>query len=93
MTRSDVADRAWAIARPLAWLLVAAALIAPAVAMRLTPEVRWTALDFAAAAVLLVGGGLVCEVFAWRVRNGVARLIFSLAIVAIVGLIWGAAIN
>ncbi|MBI1684068.1 hypothetical protein [Caulobacter hibisci] len=93
MTRSAMSDRLWALARPLAWTLVAVALTAPAIAMRLTPEVHWTALDFAAAAILLIGGGLACEVFAWRVRSRAARIAFSLGVVAVVGLIWGAAIN
>lgn len=73
MARLEVADRVWSIARPLAWLPVAAALIAPAVAMQFTGAVRWTPIDFVAAATLLIGGGLLCEGFAWRVRNGVAR--------------------
>ena len=93
MTRSQLADRLWLIARPLGWLLVVAALTAPAVAMRFMPDVRWTALDFFFAAVLLVGGGLLCEAFAWKFRNGVARLAFALLVVTLVALCWGAAIN
>lgn len=88
-----IANRVWATARPVAWLLIAVALIAPAVAMRFTTEVNWTALDFVAAATVLIGAGLICEAFAWRVRNGVARVLFSLAMVVVVGLLWAAAIN
>lgn len=93
MTKTQTADRIWAIARPLGWLLVAATLIAPAAAMRFTDEVRWTALDFGFAAALLIGGGLICELFAWRVRNGWARVVFSLIVVLLVALVWGASIN
>jgi len=93
MTRSDLADRIWTIARPVAWLLVAAALIAPAVAVRFTTQVRWTAQDFATAAILLVGGGLVCEVFAWRVRNSTARVFVSLLVAIVVALVWGLSVD
>ncbi len=39
MTQVEI-SRVWAIARPLGWLLGAAALIAPAVAMHFTNEVN-----------------------------------------------------
>jgi hypothetical protein len=93
MIDSMAANRVWAVARPTAWILIAAALIAPAVAMRFTTEVQWTTLDFIAAATVLIGAGLVCEAFAWRVRNGIARILFSLAMVVLVGLLWAMAIN
>lgn len=91
--RPEAADRLWAIARPLGWLSVAFVLLAPAVAMRFTSQVQWTSLDFAFAGVLLIGGGALCEAFAWRVRNSVARIAFSLAIVLLVALVWAASIS
>jgi len=93
MTRMSLADRVWTVARPLSWMLVAVALIAPAIAMLFTSKVAWTTQDFAAAAILLIGGGLICEAFAWKVRSAPARIAFSVAVVLLVAVIWGSAIN
>ena len=38
--------------------------------------------------VLLIGGGAVIELVAWRVRNPVIRIGFSLFVIAVVALIW-----
>lgn len=92
MTNPNLADRIWAFARPAGWLSVVAALVAPAVAMKFTSEVAWTASDFAYAALLLIGGAALCEAFAWRFRSSAARIVFSLAVVALVATIWGSAI-
>jgi hypothetical protein len=74
--------------RVAGWTTAAAVLIAPAVAMRFTDEVQWTALDFGAAALLLgaLGGGLE-----WLFRRGggaAYRLGAGLAAFATFGLIW-----
>ncbi len=62
--------------RLIGWGSVAALLIAPAVAMRFSDEVQWTAFDFIVAGVVLIGAGLVCEVAVrasrdWNYRLGV----------------------
>lgn len=78
----------WKILRMLGWSAVTLIMLAPAVAMQFTREVNWTATDFVFAGVLLIGGGAVIELVAWRVNNPVVRIGFSLFVIAIVGLIW-----
>ncbi len=78
----------WKILRMLGWSAVTLIMLAPAVAMQFTREVNWTATDFVFAGVLLIGGGAVIELVAWRVKNPVVRIGFSLFVIAIVGLIW-----
>lgn len=74
--------------RPAGWGLAACLLLLPAVAMRFTPEVAWTASDFVFAGVLLIGGGALIELAVWKVRGVAARAAFCLAILAVIGLIW-----
>ncbi len=74
--------------RLMGWNLVAGLLLAPAVAMRFTDEVAWTASDFAFAALLLVGGGLLIELALWKAKNARARLAVCMAVLVMVGLIW-----
>ena len=62
-------DKLWNGLRILGWLGVAAILVAPAVAMRFTTEVQWTETDFAFAAILLIGGGGITEMFAMAVKT------------------------
>lgn len=69
------------------WALVAAVLLAPLVAMRFTDEVPWTATDFAFAAGLLIGAGLLIELTMWKTRSR-WRLGIVGAIVLAVLLIW-----
>jgi hypothetical protein len=88
MVANDDLDRLWKVLRMLGWGAVALVLLTPAVAMRFTDEVNWTATDFVFAGVLLIGGGAVIELAAWRVSNPVIRIGFSLFIIAIVALIW-----
>ena len=61
------------------WLRVvlgtAAILLVPLVAMRFTGEVNWTASDFLAAAVLLLGAGSVLELLLRRLSNRRQRLL------------------
>nr|WP_168047285.1 hypothetical protein [Brevundimonas alba] len=72
----------------MGWGAVALIMLAPVVAMRFTEEVNWTTTDFVFAGVLLIGGGALIELVAWRVRNPVIRIGFALFVIAIVGLIW-----
>ena len=45
-------------------------------------------MDFAFAGALLVGGGTVIELVAWRVRSPMVRVGFALFLVAVVAVIW-----
>lgn len=87
VTNEDL-DQLWKALRMLGWAAAALVMTAPAVAMQFTREVNWTASDFVFAGVLLIGGGAVVELVAWRVRNPVIRIGFGLFVVAVVGLIW-----
>lgn len=78
-------DHRW---RALLWGALGGLFVLPVIAMMLTSEVRWTAFDFVAAAVLLGGLGLAIELairFGGRARN---RLLLSLAAVAGVATVW-----
>lgn len=87
VTNEDL-NQLWKALRMVGWGAVALVMIAPAIAMRFTSEVNWTASDFVFAGVLLIGGGLMAEVVAWKVRNPVIRIGFGLFVVAVVALIW-----
>lgn len=77
-------------ARPLGrwrfalWGGIAGLILLPAVAMQFTDAVAWTASDFAYFAILLVGAGAVFELAAWKIRNTGYRVLFGLAILALV---------
>lgn len=87
VTNQDL-DQLWKVLRMLGWGAVALVMLAPAVAMQFTQEVNWTASDFVFAGVLLIGGGALIELVAWRARNPVIRIGFALFVVAVVALIW-----
>ncbi|HEX8661147.1 MAG TPA: hypothetical protein VF686_04710 [Brevundimonas sp.] len=87
VTNEDL-DQLWKALRMLGWGAVALIMTAPLVAMQFTSEVNWTVSDFVFAGVMLIGGGAVIELVAWRVRNPVIRIGFSLFVIAIVALIW-----
>lgn len=70
------------------WSFVALALLTPLVAMQFTREVNWTAFDFAVAAALLAGAGLVLE-FASRILRKPVHFVLAAAIVVVaVLLVW-----
>ena len=85
---NDDLNELWKILRMLGWSAVALVMLAPAVAMQFTTEVNWTASDFVFAGVLLIGGGALIELVAWRVNNPVIRIGFSLFVIAVVALFW-----
>ena len=87
VTNEDL-NQLWKALRMVGWGAVALIMLAPAVAMRFTDEVNWTAFDFVFAGVLLIGGATVIEVVAWKVRNPVVRIGFALFIIAVVALVW-----
>ena len=70
------------------WGLIAALLLTPAVAMRFTDEVYWTAFDFIVAGALLIGAGLALELVIWRVQSVRARIAIAVAILASVLIVW-----
>ncbi|WP_295704750.1 hypothetical protein [uncultured Brevundimonas sp.] len=74
--------------RTAGWSGVALVLLAPLIAMRFTDEVNWTAFDFAFAAVLLIGAGLLLELILWKARGAALRAGLALAVIAAVLLIW-----
>jgi hypothetical protein len=85
---NDDLNELWKILRMLGWSAVALIMLAPAVAMQFTTEVNWTASDFVFAGVLLIGGGAVIELVAWRVKNPAIRIGFSLFVIGVVSLGW-----
>ncbi|MCH8500760.1 MAG: hypothetical protein LAT77_02490 [Aliidiomarina sp.] len=74
--------------RVLGWGLVVALLITPAIAMRFTDEVQWTAFDFVVAAVLLGGSGLLIEVGAKLSTNTAFRVGMTIAVINCLLIIW-----
>lgn len=74
--------------RAAGWSLAGALLLAPAVAMRFTDEVRWTAADFVFAALLIGGVGLAVELAVRKSPIGFYRAGAALAALAAVGLVW-----
>jgi hypothetical protein len=90
VTNEDL-DQLWKVLRMMGWGAVALVMLTPVVAMRFTEEVNWTTTDFVFAGVLLIGGGALIELVAWRVRNPVIRIGFALCVVAVVALIWAEA--
>lgn len=81
-------DRLTQILRLIGWTLVAALLITPAIAMRFTDEVQWTASDFVFAAVILIGAGGIAELAVRASGDWSYRLGAGLAVLAAVLLIW-----
>lgn len=77
--------RVWRVA---GWGLLAGLLAMPAVAMRFTAEVNWTALDFLTAAVLFGLLGLGVEFGARRAGGVLARLGMGVAVLTAFLLVW-----
>lgn len=75
----------WRIA---GWGFAAALIVTPAVAMQFTSEVKWTALDFVFAAVMIGGTGLLIELAVRRSRNWAYRGGAALALAAAFLLVW-----
>jgi hypothetical protein len=63
-------------------------LLAPLLAMQFTDEVAWDGYDFAAAAVLLGGTGLVYLILARLFRSARSRLLLGMAMAAVLLLAW-----
>ena len=69
-------------------LTVVFILLIPFIAMQFTDEVNWTASDFAVAAVLLLGTGLVCELILRKVKKTEHRIGLCIVVLAALFLIW-----
>ena len=69
-------------------LTVVLLLLVPFVAMQFTHEVNWSVFDFAIAAMLLFGTGLLCEFVMRRVKTMKARIIICGVILLALFLIW-----
>jgi hypothetical protein len=74
--------------RVIGWTLVAGLLIAPAIAMWFTDEVRWTTSDFVFAGVMLIGAGVLAELAVRASADWSYRIGAGLAVLASVLLIW-----
>lgn len=86
MTTGDLRARGWW--RLGRWAVIFALLTLPAVAMRLTSEVNWTALDFAVMSALLIGAGLAYEAIAAQLKTDLARTVLGLGVLGLVVVIW-----
>lgn len=82
---SEQRGSAW---RGAMWTAIALLLLLPLIAMQFTSEVSWTASDFIAAAVLLVGAGLAYEIVARYVLDHRRRASIAATIIAAVAVIW-----
>ncbi|MDX3899611.1 MAG: hypothetical protein QHC40_03725 [Sphingobium sp.] len=70
------------------WMTIILLLLLPMVAMQFTREVQWDKSDFAAAALLLGGGGLAYEIGSRLLRTATHRLLLGALLLLTVGLIW-----
>jgi peptidoglycan/LPS O-acetylase OafA/YrhL len=69
-------------------LTVVFLLLIPLIAMQFTEEVKWTLSDFIAAAVLLFGTGLLCELVMRKFKITGHRIAICLVLLAVLLLIW-----
>lgn len=74
--------------RALLWGALGGLFLLPLAAMMVTSEVRWTAFDFVAAAVLLAGLGFAIELAIRFGGTRRTRVLLSLAAVAGVATVW-----
>lgn len=68
--------------------VVALLLLIPFIAMQFTHEVNWSLFDFIAAAVLLLGTGLLCELVLRKVKKNTHRIILCLVLLLLLLIIW-----
>lgn len=70
------------------WAVIFGLLALPAVAMRFTSEVNWTAFDFMVMGVLLIGAGLAYEAVAAQLKTDLSRTILGLGVMGLAVVIW-----
>jgi hypothetical protein len=63
-------------------------LLVPLIAMQFTTEVNWTPIDFAAAGVLLLGTGFLCELVLRKIPQTKYRIVICVSLLIILVLIW-----
>jgi hypothetical protein len=68
--------------RPFIWGTAAIVLLVPAVAMRFTGEVNWSASDFVVMGAMLASGCALYELGVWLSRNPAYRAAFGIAAMA-----------
>lgn len=88
MTRQAEVNGGGAGWRILGWGLAAVLLLVPAIAMRFTTEVNWTASDFIIAAVMIGSLGIGVELAMGRSPNGAYRAGAGVALVTAFLTIW-----
>lgn len=69
-------------------LAVVLLLLIPFIAMQFTGEVKWTAFDFVAAGVLLLGTGLMVEFVIRKVTNKNYQIAALAVMLAVLFLVW-----
>lgn len=69
-------------------LVIALVLLMPLIAMQFTNEVNWSPADFAAAGVLLLGTGFICELVLRTIKSRRNRIMICIAILLICLLVW-----
>jgi hypothetical protein len=69
-------------------LIIALLLFVPFVAMQFTREVDWDLFDFAIAALLLSGTGLLIELVLRKVKTAPARLVLCGVVLLVLFLVW-----
>lgn len=69
-------------------LITALLLLLPAVAMRMSPEVRWGIEDFAAAAALLFSAGMAYVLLAPHMRGRWQRVAAAGSVLLVLALVW-----
>jgi hypothetical protein len=69
-------------------LAVTLLLLIPLIAMQFTNDVKWTALDFIVAGVLLFSTGLMCEFVIRKVKKVKYRIIICMALLTALLFIW-----
>lgn len=69
-------------------LAIAFLLLVPFIAMQFTNEVNWSPTDFAAAGVLLLGTGFICELVLRTVKRSRYRIMICIAVLLICLLVW-----
>lgn len=78
----------WTSWRIAAWATAALILLLPLVAMQFTDEVNWDAADFAFAAVLIIGTGIIFELAVRRVDYLAYRAAVGVALAGTFLLVW-----
>ncbi|MEQ1783337.1 MAG: hypothetical protein ABMA14_18430 [Hyphomonadaceae bacterium] len=70
------------------WGVIAVLLVTPMVAMQFTRQVNWDVADFAVAAALLIGGGLLFELIVWRTSSFKLRAVLASCFLLVIALVW-----